>query len=91
VGHSASWRRFVLQPSAEANFFGGDIPALGLGRGLSYGEAGLRLRYVVHEDRFTPYVGVEYARSFGRTARFAREEGEDPSGFVFLAGVRSWF
>ena len=83
--------RFVLQPSAELNAFGEDIPALGLGRGLSYGEAGLRLRYVVHEDRFTPYVGVEYARSFGRTARFARAAGEDPSGFVFLAGVRSWF
>jgi copper resistance protein B len=82
---------FVLQPSAELNFFGEDVPALGLGRGLSYGEAGLRLRYVVHEDRFTPYVGVEYARSFGRTARFAREAGEDHSGFVFLLGVRSWF
>jgi copper resistance protein B len=83
--------RFVLQPSAELNFFGEDVPQLGLGRGLSYGEAGLRLRYVVHEDRFTPYIGVEYARSFGRTARFAREAGEDHAGFVFLVGVRSWF
>jgi copper resistance protein B len=82
---------FVLQPGAELNFFGEDIPALGLGRGLSYGEAGLRLRYVVHEDRFTPYVGLEYARSFGRTARFAREAGEDHSAVVFLLGVRSWF
>ncbi|HEY0012042.1 MAG TPA: copper resistance protein B [Allosphingosinicella sp.] len=83
--------RFVLQPSAELNLFGEDIPELGLGRGLSYGEAGLRLRYVVHEDRFTPYVGVEYARSFGRTAHLAREAGEDHSGFVFLVGLRSWF
>jgi len=83
--------RFVLQPSAELNFFGEDVPQLGLGRGLSYGEAGLRLRYVVHEDRFTPYVGVEYARSFGRTALFAREAGEDHAGFVLLLGVRSWF
>ena len=82
---------FVLQPSAELNVFAEDVPQLGLGRGLSYGEAGLRLRYVVHEDRFAPYVGLEYARSFGRTARFAREAGEDHAGFVFLVGVRSWF
>ncbi len=83
--------RFVLQPGAEVNFFAEDIPALGLGRGLAFGEAGVRLRYVVHEDRFTPYVGVEHARSFGRTARFAREAGEGVSGTVVLIGVRSWF
>ncbi|HEX8191479.1 MAG TPA: copper resistance protein B, partial [Allosphingosinicella sp.] len=83
--------RFVLQPGAELNAFAEDVPELGIGRGLAYGEAGVRLRYVVHEDRFTPYVGIEYARSFGRTARFAREAGEDHSGLVFLLGLRSWF
>ena len=82
---------FVLQPSAEANFFGQDIEALGLGRGLSYGEVGVRLRYVVRDDWLAPYVGVEYAGSFGRTARFAREAGEEPSGAVLLIGLRSWF
>lgn len=80
----------ILQPSAEANFFGEDIEALGLGRGLSYGEAGLRLRYELREW-FAPYVGVEYERSFGRTARFSRDAGEDVSGRVFLFGLRSWF
>jgi len=80
----------VLQPSGEANFFGQDIAELGLGRGLSYGEAGMRLRYEVREW-FAPYVGVEWTRSFGRTARFSREAGEDVSGRVFLLGLRSWF
>ena len=80
----------VLQPSGEANFFGRDIEELGLGRGLSYGEAGMRLRYELREW-FAPYVGVEWTRSFGRTARFSREAGEDVSGRAFLLGLRSWF
>jgi copper resistance protein B len=82
--------RLVLQPSAEVTFFAGDIAALGLGRGLSYGEAGLRLRYAIREW-FAPYVGVEWTRDFGRTARFTRQAGEDVSGRAFLIGLRSWF
>jgi copper resistance protein B len=80
----------VLQPSGEVNLFGEDIEELGLGRGLSYGEAGMRLRYEVR-DWFAPYVGLEWTRSFGRTARFSREAGEDVSGRAFLLGLRSWF
>jgi|GEM_PF-1157308 len=80
----------VLQPSGEANFFGSDVEELGLGRGLSYGEAGMRLRYELKEW-FAPYLGVEWTRSFGRTARFSREAGEDVSGRAFLLGLRSWF
>ena len=80
----------VLQPSGEVNFFSTDIEELGLGRGLSYGEAGMRLRYEIREW-FAPYLGVEWTRSFGRTARFSREAGEDVSGRAFLIGLRSWF
>lgn len=83
--------RLILQPSAELNAFAADIPELGLGRGLSYGEAGVRLRYVVRDDWLTPYVGIEWARSFGRTARFSREAGEEVSGRAVLIGLRSWF
>jgi len=81
---------FVLQPSAEANLFAQDIPELGLGRGLAYGEAGMRLRYQVREW-FAPYVGVEWTRDFGRTARLTRAAGDDVSGRAFLIGLRSWF
>jgi copper resistance protein B len=80
----------ILQPSAEANVFAQDIAALGLGRGLAYGEAGLRLRYRIRES-FAPYVGIEWTRDFGRTARFTREAGEDVSGRTLLVGLRSWF
>lgn len=80
----------ILQPSAEVNAFAQDMPALGLGRGFSYGEAGLRLRYPIREW-FAPYVGIEWTREFGRTARFTRAAGDDPSGRALLVGLRSWF
>ena len=83
-------RSLVLQSSGEVNFFGEDMEELGLGRGLSYGEAGLRLRYEAREW-FAPYVGIEWTRSFGRTARFSREASDDVSGRAFLLGLRSWF
>ena len=80
----------VLQPSAEVNLFAQDIPELGSGRGLSYGEAGFRLRYEIREW-FAPYIGIAWSRDFGRTARFTRAAGEDVSGRAFLLGLRSWF
>ena len=82
--------RIVLQPSAEINASAEDVPALGLGRGLSYAEAGLRLRYRA-ADAFAPYVGVSWERSLGRTARMARAAGEDVGGEGVVVGVRSEF
>ena len=40
---------------------------------------------------FAPYVGVEWARKLGDTARFARAGGEDANGVSFVLGVRAWF
>jgi copper resistance protein B len=79
---------FVLQPSAELDAYAQDVPELGWGRGLSYGEAGLRLRWQP-TSLFAPYVGYSYERLFGRTARMARAAGEDVSGKGFVAGIRS--
>lgn len=86
--------RLTLQPAFEAELAAQDVPELGIGAGPVYGEAGLRLRYRIGRgdtQAFSPYVGVNYERLFGRTARLAREEGEDVAGFSLLAGVRSWF
>ncbi|HEU0135106.1 MAG TPA: copper resistance protein B [Allosphingosinicella sp.] len=81
---------FVLQPSAELDFYGEDVPELGLGRGFGYAEAGLRLRYEIKEA-FAPYVGLSWSRDLGRTARMTREEGEDPETKSVVMGVRSSF
>jgi copper resistance protein B len=80
----------MVQPSAEVDFYGEDVPELGLGRGLGYAEAGLRLRYEIKEA-FAPYVGLSWSRDLGRTARLTREEGEDPETRSVVMGVRSSF
>ena len=80
----------IVQPSAELDYYGEDMPELGLGRGFGYAEAGLRLRYEIKEA-FAPYVGLSWSRDLGRTARLTRAEGEDPETKSLVLGVRSSF
>jgi len=83
-------KALFLQPSAELDYYGEDIPELGLGRGFGYAEAGLRLRYEIKEA-FAPYVGLSWSRDLGRTARLTRADGEDPETRSLVMGVRSAF
>lgn len=83
-------QRLILQPSVEVNFAAQDVPELHIGSGLSDIEAGLRLRYELSR-KFAPYVGVEWESAVGRTARFARRAGDEPSSTQVVAGVRFWF
>lgn len=82
--------RLILQPGVELNLSAQDAPAIGLGSGLSSVEAGLRLRYEIVPE-VAPYIGVEYERKLGDTARFGRLRGDDPGGWNVVAGVRLWF
>ncbi|MBK9003906.1 MAG: copper resistance protein B [Sphingomonadales bacterium] len=83
-------QRLILQPAVEANFALQDVGVLQTGSGLSDFELGMRLRYEIKPE-FAPYVGVEWHRKAGDTARFARLAGEDVSGISAVAGVRFWF
>ncbi|MEO5707706.1 MAG: copper resistance protein B [Alteraurantiacibacter sp.] len=83
-------QRLILQPRVEANFAAQDIPASGLGAGLSDLELGLRLRYELRRE-FAPYVGLSWDRKFGDTADYARAAGEQASSTNFVAGIRFWF
>lgn len=83
-------QRVVLQPRAEVDFYGRDDVQAFVGRGLSSGRVGLRLRYEVNRQ-FAPYVGVERGGAVGRTADFLRALGEPGVQTRFLAGVRVWF
>jgi copper resistance protein B len=83
-------QELILQPRIEANLSFQDIPAIGVGSGLTDFEAGLRLRYEIRQE-FAPYVGVEWRRKTGDTARFARLAGDDPDTLSVVAGVRIWF
>ncbi len=83
-------QKLILQPMAEVNFAIQDVPETGTGSGLSDVELGLRLRYEIVKE-FAPYVGVEWARKVGDTARFARAAGEDADRFSLVLGVKGWF
>ena len=83
-------KRLFLQPSFELDAYAKDIPALGIGRGFSYAEAGLRMRYQLLEH-LAPYVGFSWSRDLGRTARLDRAAGEDPESQGVVLGVRSEF
>lgn len=83
-------QRLVLQPRVELNFAAQDVPEDRIGAGLSVAELGLRLRYEVTR-RFAPYFGISYEAKTGRTARYARADGGDPTTTSLVAGIRIWF
>src|SRR3546814_14339104 len=87
---SSDLQRLVLQPRVELNLSAQDVPENRLGSGLTNAELGLRLRYEITRQ-FAPYIGVSYDAKTGRTADFARADGEDPTTTSFVAGVRLWF
>lgn len=83
-------QRLILTPEINVNFYGKNDVDLGIGSGLSDIEAGLRLRYEIRRE-FAPYIGVNWNKSFGNTAEFARNEGKDTNDIQWVIGVRAWF
>jgi len=81
--------RLILQPRIEADIYGKSDPERGIGRGLSRGEAGLRLRYELKRE-FAPYMGVAWDREFFGTADTARAAGRATGGARVTFGVRVW-
>jgi copper resistance protein B len=84
------FQRVVLQPRAELNFAARNSPETRTGQGLSNAELGLRLRYEIRRE-FAPYIGVSWERRLGRTADYARDEGEPVEATSFVMGLRAWF
>jgi copper resistance protein B len=83
-------QRLILQPRVELELSAQDVPESGVGSGFSSAELGLRLRYDIRRE-FAPYIGVNFEKSFGSTADFARAAGEDEEETSFVAGLRVWF
>jgi len=82
--------RLILQPRVELNAYSKDDPRNRIGKGLSQGEAGLRLRYEITRQ-FAPYVGHIWSRSFGDTADLIEASGRPASDHGWVAGLRFWF
>ena len=83
-------QHLILQPRVELNFAAQDVPANGIGSGLSDAELGLRLRYEIKRE-FAPYVGVSWERKLGDSARFARTAGDQVQSTSLVLGIRAWF
>ena len=83
-------QRLILTPEIEVNIYGQNDADIGIGSGLSDIEAGLRLRYEIRRE-FAPYIGVNWNKSFGDTADFARSAGEETDDLQWVIGVRVWF
>lgn len=83
-------QRLIVQPRIELELAAQDVPAAGIGSGLSDLEVGLRLRYEFARE-FAPYVGISHERKIGDSRRFARASGEDPDSTSLVVGVRAWF
>lgn len=83
-------QRLVLQPRIEANFYGKDDIARGLGSGLSDISAALRLRYELRRE-LAPYLGIELVNQHGETEDLTRAANGDPNDTRVVAGIRFWF
>ncbi len=83
-------QKLILQPRVELNFAAQDVPANGIGSGLSDAELGLRLRYELKRE-FAPYVGISWESKAGGSARFARAAGDRVQATSLVIGIRTWF
>ena len=83
-------QRLIFQPRFELNLSAQDMPAIGVGSGLTSFEVGARLRYEFRRE-FAPYIGVEWSGKTGDTAHYARLVGDKPNAVNLVAGIRFWF
>ncbi len=83
--------RLILMPTLELNVAASDDTAIGVGAGFVSVETGLRLSYDIVDRAVAPYVGLNYERNLGRTARLARDEGEQIDAVSLTVGLRMTF
>jgi copper resistance protein B len=83
-------QRLILQPQFEVNMYSKDESSRAIGYGLSDLDIGLRLRYEFRRE-FAPYIGITYEKKYGRTADFARRDGDSVEDLRLAGGIRVWF
>ena len=82
-------QRLVAQPRVETNLSFQNVPELGIGRGFNDAEVGVRVGYEIRRE-FAPYIGLAWTSKFGKTAGFARAEGEPVRNLGLVIGIRVW-
>ena len=76
--------RLILQPLAEIDYAFSADEEVGVGRGFSKAELGLRLRYELIDRDVSPYVGAHWETPLGDTADLAEDEENPPRVVVGL-------
>ncbi|UVE16183.1 copper resistance protein B [Pseudomonas sp. LS44] len=82
-------QRWVLEPKLEYDLAMADDRDLDIGAGGSTLEAGLRLHYRI-TPAFSPYVGYQWEKTYGRSSDWLREAGEDDEEGAWVVGLRFW-
>ena len=83
--------RVILIPSIELTVPLADDLAYGQAAGGATVEAGLRLSYDLVDRAISPYIGVNYEKSFGGTADLIRASGEANGVTSIVFGTRLMF
>lgn len=83
-------QRLIVRPFLELNFSASNVERRGVGAGLSDFETGVQIRYEIRRE-LAPFIEFRYTRLVGRTARFARDEGESDHDYSLLIGIRFSF
>ena len=83
-------QKLVLSPETVINLYSKDDSEHGIGSGLSDLQLGLRLRYEVTRE-FSPYIGVNWNRKFGKTEDYAVSANESVDDTQIVVGVRAWY
>ena len=83
--------RLILTPSIEATVPLEDDLAYDQASGGATIEAGLRLSYDLVDRSFSPYIGINYEKSFGGTADLIRASGEENGVTSIVFGTRLMF
>ncbi len=83
-------QRLILQPRFETLIAFGDIPEVGIWKGVNNIELGARLRYEIRRE-FAPYVGIDWTKYFGNAKDALEAAGKDTNVVNLLLGIRMWF
>lgn len=83
--------RLILTPEVIVTMPLADDPARGIAAGGASAELGLRLSYDLIDRSVAPYIGLNYKRAFGGTAKLIRANGQSAEELTGVLGVNFFF
>ncbi|WP_372972889.1 copper resistance protein B [Marinobacter sp.] len=82
---------WIVSATFEADVAFSEDREIGVGKGLTSTETGLRLSYDLIDRAFSPYVGIVHERKYGDTADLSRDSGGGTEEWFAVVGARLMF